>query len=49
MAYAFNGLTIINIDIKMPILLPNKRTMGRWTLRNTLSASSHRKVFFALN
>ena len=45
----FSGPAAANINVKMPTLLPNKRTMSRWTLRNALSVGSYGKIFFALD
>ncbi|KAF2812792.1 kinase-like protein [Mytilinidion resinicola] len=36
-----------NIDVEMPTPLPNKRTMGSWTLGDALGAGGHGRVFFA--
>jgi len=48
-AYALSGLAAANINVKMLTLLPNKRTMGRWTLGDTLGAGGYKRVFFTLN
>ena len=49
MARALGGPVAANIDIKMPTLLPNKRTIGRWTLGDALGAGGYGRVFFALD
>ncbi|KAK2731287.1 hypothetical protein FQN57_003533 [Myotisia sp. PD_48] len=41
----FNGPTIA--DFEMPTPLPNKRTIGRWTLGGALGAGAQGRVFFA--
>ncbi|OCK98014.1 uncharacterized protein K441DRAFT_545755, partial [Cenococcum geophilum 1.58] len=48
-ARALSGPVAANINIKMPTLLPNKRTMGRWILGDVLGAGSYGRVFFALD
>jgi len=49
MAYALGRPAAANINVKMLTPLPNKRTIGKWTLGDTLSASSYRKIFFTSN
>lgn len=48
--YVANNLgvpAIDNIDIEMPTPLPNKRTMGKWTLGDALGVGGQGRVFFA--
>ena len=47
MARALGGPAAANIDVEMPTPLPNKRTMGRWTLGDALGAGGYGRVFFA--
>ena len=35
------------VDVDMPTPLPNRRTMGRWTLGDALGAGGHGRVFLA--
>ena len=37
------------VDVDMPTPLPNRRTMGRWTLGDPLGAGGCGRVFFATN
>ncbi|KAK3385780.1 kinase-like domain-containing protein [Podospora didyma] len=46
-ARALGGPPAASIDVEMPTPLPNKRTMGRWTLGDALGAGGHGRVFFA--
>ena len=48
-ARALSRLAATNINIKILTLLPNKRTIGRQTLGDTLGAGGYRRVFFALD
>ena len=48
-AYTLSGLVAANINIKMLILLPNKRIIGRQTLGDILGVGGYRRVFFALD
>ena len=48
-AHALGRPMAININIKIPTPLPNKRMIGRWILRDTLGVNSYKKVFFALD
>ncbi|KAI1420108.1 kinase-like domain-containing protein [Xylaria sp. FL1777] len=46
-ARALGGPAAADVDVEMPTPLPNKRTMGRWTLGDALGAGGHGRVFFA--
>jgi hypothetical protein len=46
-ARTLGGRVAVNIDVEMPTPLPNKRTMGRWTLGDALGAGGTGRVFFA--
>ena len=48
-ARAFGGLVATNINIKMLTLLPNKRMIGRWILKDALNVGGYGRVFFALD
>jgi len=48
-ARALSGPAAVNINVKMLTLLPNKRTIGRWTLGDALGTGGYRRVFFALD
>ena len=48
-AYALSGPAAVNINIKMPTPLPNKRIISRWTLKDTLGVGGYGKIFFTLN
>lgn len=39
----------LEVDVDMPTPLPNRRTMGRWTLGDPLGAGGHGRVFLATN
>ncbi|KAI4266656.1 MAG: hypothetical protein L6R35_006924 [Caloplaca aegaea] len=39
----------LEVDFDMPTPLPNRRTMGRWTLGDALGAGGHGRVFFGTN
>jgi hypothetical protein len=41
------GQQAANIDVEMPTPLPNRRTMGKWTLGGALGAGGNGRVFFA--
>ncbi|KAI3338906.1 kinase-like domain-containing protein [Ustulina deusta] len=41
------GQQAANIDVEMPTPLPNRRTMGKWTLGDALGAGGNGRVFFA--
>lgn len=47
MAGALGEPQAASIDFEMPTPLPNKRTVGRWTLGNALGAGGQGRVFFA--
>lgn len=41
------GQQAANIDVEMPTPLPNRRTIGKWTLGDALGAGGNGRVFFA--
>jgi hypothetical protein len=45
--HALNRFATANVDVEMPTPLPNKRTIGRWTLGDALGAGGLGRVFFA--
>ena len=49
-AYVIKGLAgPEHVDVDMPTPVPNKRTMGRWTLGDALGTGAYGKVFFGSN
>jgi hypothetical protein len=42
-----NGQQVPDVDVEMPTPLPNRRTMGKWTLGDALGAGGNGRVFFA--
>ncbi|KAF7872433.1 hypothetical protein EAF04_003354 [Stromatinia cepivora] len=41
------GQQAADVDVEMPTPLPNRRTMGKWTLGGALGAGGNGRVFFA--